>query len=132
MVLISLGFILYGWKFVIDNESYKAQNGDDHSVNKAQKGQNRIVKNTVSQGTVRRKEQKEIKNDREALAGDTGGTGNQGSGHILKCGSVIISGIRFSDNIACEPTGMLLGEAELSQKPQGHDLQKMQVTRGVG
>ena len=42
---------------------------------KHKRDKDRIVKNTVSRGTVRRKEQKEIKNDQEALTGDTGGTG---------------------------------------------------------
>ena len=44
-------------------------------LTKDKRDKNRIVKNTVSKGTVGRKEQKEIKNEKEALTGDTGGTG---------------------------------------------------------
>lgn len=39
-------------------------------LKKDKRDKDRIVKNTVSKGTVGRKEQKEIKNEREALTGD--------------------------------------------------------------
>lgn len=60
------------------------------------------------------------------------GQGDQGSGHSLKGGPVIISH-RFSDSIAGEPTRTLLGESQLQPKATGvMTFKKMQVTRRVG